>query len=304
MRFVRVSTAIVLAVSLQTLIMLTPAHADQPCMDADFCPSPTVSQTGYRYSYDGGDIVGVPVVSGPSSGPAMEYLSIPACYFNRPPSGDGRDPGQDSECASARNSPRCVAGEMLMRVYSRRAGTTDGWRFVGERCLAATTRVPVADVLAGVAERLEARLVAPQFFVQPPDWALVNLPLIVHVTSEGRRTPQADCAHPEGVCFDVTVPVPGRLEAYPTYSWVFDAAGAVGEGRGRAYDGTSPREDPGYYVSHTYTQPSPAETVELTVTWQARFTVPGLSPLQLRDLPKTAQESFRVLEARSQLVAG
>jgi len=62
--------------------------------------------------------------------------------------------------------------------------------------------------------------------------------------------------------------------------------------------------EPGYYVAHDYTQSSARETVELTVTWQARFTVPGLSPLQLTDLPNTAQEIFAVVEARSRLVAG
>jgi len=264
-----------------------------------------VTQEGYEYAYDGGDIVGAPVLSGSSSrGPAQEFLSFPACQFNRPPSGDGRDPGEDTLCLSASISPLCGAGAILMRVYSRRAGTSDAWRFVGTRCLRATTRIPVADVLAGVAEQLAARLVTPKFAVQPGDRALVNLPVIVHVTSEGRRTPQPDCAHPEGVCFDVTVPVPGRLEAYPSYSWVFDGDGAVGEGRGRAYDGTSPRESPDHYVAHAYTAPSAVETVELTVTWRATFTVAGLAPLRLADLPKMAQESFSVVEARSQLVAG
>jgi len=266
---------------------------------------PMVTQEGYEYAYEGGDIVGAPVLSGsPGRGPVKEFLSFPACQVNRPPSGDGRDPGEDSLCLSASTSPLCGAGAILMRVYSRRAGTSDLWRFGGTRCLRGTTRIPVAGVLAGVAEQLEARLVTPKFAVQPGDRALVNLPVIVHVTSEGRRIPQPDCAHPDGVCFDVTVPVPGRLEAYPTYSWVFDGDGAVGEGRGRAYDGTSPRERPEHYVAHAYTAPSAAETVQLTVTWQATFTVAGLAPLRLADLPKTARESFSVVEARSQLVAG
>jgi hypothetical protein len=191
-----------------------------------------------------------------------------------------------------------------MREYSRAAGTNDGWRISGTRCVGATTRIPVADVLVGLREQLDARLTQPEFAVQPEGRALVNLPVIVHVTSEGRRTPQNDCAHPEGVCFDVTAPLPGRLEAFPTYNWVFDADGSEGEGRGRAYDGTSPRENPDYYVAHTYLQPAKDQQVALTVTWKAAFTVAGLAPLELVDLPKTAEQAFSVVEARSQLVAG
>jgi hypothetical protein len=276
-----------------------------PCRRTVSCPVPVVDHDGYEYSYDGGDIVAAPVLGGsPGGGQAMEFLSIPACQFNRPPSGDGRDPGEDAMCPAASNAPRCAAGEIRMRVYARRAGSADGWRFVGDRCVRATTRVPVAEVLAGVAEQLAARLVTPRFAVQPRGRALVNLPVIVHVTAEGRRVRQRDCAHPQGVCFDTTVPVPGRLEAAPSYRWVFDGNGAVGEGRGRAYDGTSPRESPDHYVAHAYPRASATETVQLTVLWQATFTVAGLPPLELADLPKTARESFRVVEARSQLVAG
>jgi hypothetical protein len=168
-------------------------------------------------------------------------------------------------------------------------------------------------VLAAVREQLDARLTAPRFAVQPPGRAVVNLPVIVHVTAEGRRVPQADCAHPQGVCFDVTVPVPGRLEAAPSYGWLFDpagtadtadTAGAVAAGRGRPYDGTSPRQAPDHYVTHTYTQLTPRQPVQLTVTWQAVFTVAGLPPLTLADLPKTTQQAFPVVQARSQLVAG
>jgi hypothetical protein len=124
----------------------------------------------------------------------------------------------------------------------------------------------------------------------------------VHVVAEGRRVAQTGCGHPRGVCFDVTAPVPGRLEAYPTYQWVFEA-GAVGEGRGRAYDGTSPREAPGRYVAHTYRVPAARQPVTLTVVWKAVFTVPGLAPLPLADLPQTARQTFPVVQARSQLVA-
>jgi hypothetical protein len=262
-----------------------------------------VTHHGYRYFYEGGDLVVAPVLHG-SSGPRTEYMMLQACSENRPPSADGALPGQDVQCTGVTAAPQCAPGEILMRVYSRVVGSGNPWTVQGTRCLAATSRIPIADLAAGVREQLDARLVAPRFAVQPADRAVVNLPVIVHVTSEGRRIPQSECAHPEGVCFDVTVPVPGRLEAYPTYNWLFDTAGAAGEGRGRPYDGTSPREHPDHYVAHTYSQPTADQQVRLTVAWKATFTVAGLPPLQLEDLPKTARQGLSVVEARSQLVAG
>jgi len=277
--------------------------AASPCIHAAKCAAPVVNQAGYRYYYDGNDLVVAPVLRG-SAGPRTEYLLVPACRLNHPPSGDGSVPIEDTLCVGVVTSPQCARGEILMRVYARTAGTTNAWRVTGTRCVGATRRIPVADLRAGLREQLEARLVQPQFAVQPPGRALVNLPVIVHVTSEGRKTPQSDCAYPEGVCFDVTAPVPGRLEAHPTYGWIFDSEGAAGEGRGRAYDGTNPREYPDHYVAHTYARPTDHQQVSLTVTWKAVFTVAGLPALDLPDLPKTAQEAFSVVEARSQLVAG
>jgi hypothetical protein len=279
------------------------ARADAPCREADLCAVPVVHEQGYRYFYEGNDLVVAPVLRGPA-GPAMEYMLLPACAVNHAPSGDGSVPAQDAQCSVAFAAPQCAPGQILMRVYTRRAGTTTAWRVTGTRCVGPTRRIPVAALQAGVREQLDARLVPPEFAVQPPGRALVNLPVIVHVTSEGRRIRQSDCAHPEGVCFDVTVPVPGRLEAYPTYSWIFDSSGTAAQGRGRAYDGTSPRQHPEHYVAHTYARPTDRQRVSLTVTWKAAFTIAGLPPLDLADLPKTAQAAFSVVEARSQLVAG
>jgi hypothetical protein len=165
----------------------------------------------------------------------------------------------------------------------------------GARCVGAGRSVPAADVLAGVRERLERLAPEAAFAVQPRDKALVNLPVIVHATSPDGR------ALEEPIQFDVTQPVPGHLVAHPTYRWEF--GGGVGaQGVGLAYDGTSPQQYPGYYVSHAYDAKGSA-TVALTVLWRATFTVAGLAPLALEDLPRTAARSFPVVEARSQLVA-
>jgi hypothetical protein len=162
--------------------------------------------------------------------------------------------------------------------------------------------VPVAALRDAVREGLARRVADPRFEVRPGGRALVNLPVIAYATHSGRREEQRDCADPEGVCFAVTRPLPGRLEARPVYVWDF-GLGAETEGRGRPYDGTSPRQAPDYYVSHTYGQTGP-QRVRLTVAWRATFTIAGLPPIELAELPRSAEVSFPVLEARSELVAG
>jgi len=159
----------------------------------------------------------------------------------------------------------------------------------------ASQSLPATDVLAGVRERLERLAPEAAFAVQPPDRALVNLPIIVHATSpDGRPLEQP-------IQLDVTQPVPGHLEAHPRYLWDF-GGGAGAEGVGIAYDGTSQQQNPDYYVSHAYGGKGSA-TVTLTVLWRATFTVAGLPPFTLEDLPRTAARTFPVVEARSQLVA-
>jgi len=275
----------------------------EPCLNAGRCPRPVVDvQTGYRYSYDNGNIVAMPAISHSSSGgPAMEYRVLPACFNNRPPSGDGSDPGRDDHCLGALTSPRCAVGEILVWTYSRRAGSSQAWVQTGQRCIGVRRVVPVAAVRDAVREELAKRVADPRFEVRPGEATLVNLPVIAYVTDSGRKEQQRDCAHPEGVCFSVTQPVPGRLEARPVYVWDF-GQGPEAEGRGRPYDGTSPREVPDYYVSHTYMQRGP-QRVRLTVGWRATFTVAGLPPIELADLPRSAEASFPVLEAWSELVS-
>ena len=125
--------------------------------------------------------------------------------------------------------------------------------------------------------------------VEPPNGALVQLPVIVHTT------PAAD------VGFIVTQPFPGRLSASPSYAWDF-GEGEVLQGAGTAYDGTSPTRDPDHYLAHTYTSAGPRQ-VTLTMTWNATFSVAGFT-IPLQDIVFTDSAAVQVRSAHSELVAG
>jgi len=164
------------------------AFADTaPCRDHDLCPQPTVNSDGYNYSFEDGSVVATPVLQASSRGPAMEFLNLPACFHNRPPSGDGSDPGRDDNCLGALTSPRCAVGEILVWTYSRPAGSSQAWVRAGERCVGVRRVVPVAAVREAVREELAKRVADPRFEVRPGEATLVNLPLIAYATDSGRR---------------------------------------------------------------------------------------------------------------------
>jgi len=279
-------------VALGLLLVPRLALADT-CRDPYLCRLPTVTDSGYRYSYSNGEINRVAALDVRSaSGVPMEHFLTPTCWSNPAPGPSGVV--SDTLCPSATGA--CPPGQVRMWVHYRPQGSGAVPRPVpGWRCVGATQSVPAAAVLAGVRESLERLAPKAAFEVQPRDWALVNLPIIVHATSPNGRPLE------QPIQFDVTQPVPGHLEAYPTYQWDF-GGGTSAEGVGIAYDGTSPQQNPDYYVSHAYDATGSA-TVTLTILWRATFIVAGLPPFPLEDLPRTAARTFPVLEARSQLVA-
>jgi len=273
-----------------TTIMATPAAADG-CYYTEDCARPVVTSEGYSYSYSDGQIHRTKTVNARSlSGRPLEFFWDEVCAGNAPAMA-----GQGVSCAGA--GLRCPPGQIQMWLSYREVGTTGTpTRDPRQRCMSPNVSIPVGQLLAGVREDLEKRAPQAAFVVQPKDKALVHLPVIVHAVSTDGRGLE------EPIEFDVTQPVPGHLEAHPTYEWDF-GEGFAAAGVGIAYDGTSPRESPGYYVSHAYTTTGQA-TVTLRVLWKATFTVAGIPPLTLEDLPRQTSQAVRVVEARSQLVAG
>jgi hypothetical protein len=270
--------------------MATPAQADD-CYYTEDCAHPVVTSDGYSYLYSDGQIHKTKTVSArSSSGRPLEFFWDDVCAGNAPTRA-----GQGVGCMGA--TLGCSPGQIRMWLSYREVGTTGTpTRDPRQRCIGPNVSIPVGPLLAGVREELEKRAPQAAFAIQPKDMALVQLPVIVHAISPDGR------GLTESIEFDVTQPVPGHLEAHPTYEWDF-GEGFSAIGVGIAYDGTSPRERPDYYVSHAYTAPGRA-TVTLRVLWRATFTVAGIPPLTLEDLPRQTSQSVRVVEARSQLVAG
>lgn len=119
-----------------------------------------------------------------------------------------------------------------------------------------------AQVEVAAREFIEKKVSPGVPVITPAARTLVNFPNIVSAVAAGP------------VQFDITVPLPGHIEAFPAYEWTFtDSQGVPGTatGTGRRYDGTSPRV-PGYYLTATFRH-SGAATVTLRSTWTATVTV-------------------------------
>jgi hypothetical protein len=153
--------------------------------------------------------------------------------------------------------------------------------------------IPLADVEAEIRRIIEERfkhVAEPEITLAPEVNALVNLPVIASTPNQGE------------LGFDITNPLPGRVEASPVYSWVW-SNGTTNSGAGVAYDGTSPTRNPRYYpVQSTYADGG-AGSVDLQVTWSIALTVPGIPPItDIEPLVYEATESFPVRSARTVLV--
>lgn len=159
-------------------------------------------------------------------------------------------------------------------------------RAEGPICLDGTAAIPIGPQIQALVEG-EIGTDPPPIVLQPTD-AIVNLPMLA---STDPRPP---------IVIDVSDPISGTAQATPEFLWAF-AEGAAAHGPGLPYDGTSPTENPGYYVAHTYAGLG-TPTIELTVTWQVTFTIPGYPPVELDDVVREATASTQVRAAGSELV--
>jgi hypothetical protein len=160
-----------------------------------------------------------------------------------------------------------------------------------QMCLGGSDVVTLDDLRAALREQMEELLPKPAISLAPPNGGLVNLPVIVSTTQHGQ----------EG--FDVTVPLPGRVDANAiSYDWAFSDGGSA-SGPGRPYEsGITPSRAPDYYLTHTYLGAG-AASATVTVVWQGTFTIGGYT-VDLDPVTFTADSQFPVFEARSQLIAG
>jgi hypothetical protein len=163
----------------------------------------------------------------------------------------------------------------------------------GAVCRTISDPIPLADVEAEIRRVIEERfkhVAEPEITLAPAVNALVNLPVIASTPNQG----------PLG--FDITNPLPGRVEASPAYQWVW-SNGTSSSGAGVEYDGTSPSNNPGYYPVQSTYRDGGAEHVDLEVTWSITLTVPGIPPItEIEPLVYDAAEDFAVRSARTVLV--
>lgn len=158
----------------------------------------------------------------------------------------------------------------------------------GPICFGESSKIQLGPIIEDLVE-VEIGADPPPITLQPAD-AIVNLPMIA---STDDRPP---------ISIDISVPIVGTATATPEFLWTF-AEGAVAHGPGRPYDGTSPTQNPGYYITHTY-QALGTPTVGLTVTWRVTFTIPGYPPVDLTDVVRESTATTTIRSAGSELIGG
>jgi hypothetical protein len=252
----------------------------------DDCPSvPTATASGYRYVFDGHVFAKAPT-GGTQEENGQQYTVnyTPVCTGNL---ARGQVVG-DTLCTGA--AAICPPGEV--RLWQVLTLVPQGNSLPPTQiCVGADDVVSLADLRAALHEQMEELLPKPAISRAPPNGGLVNLPVIVS-TTEHRQ---------EGS--DVTVPLPGRVDATAvSYDWAFSDGGSA-SGAGRPYEaGITPRQAPSYYVTHTYLGTG-AASATVTVVWNGTFTIGGYT-VGLEPVTFTAGSQFPVFEARSQLIAG
>jgi hypothetical protein len=229
---------------------VSPAPAAAAAAPGDEPPRPcvfgsctaTTTPGGYQYVYVNGTLRRVPATVD-LGGKALTY--VPACQ------GDACY-GPGDFCALATQ----LAGFLI-----------DPNGVVPNQAACAAPAAPALD-LAAVEAQLTAylrdrALPRPTVKVQPTGRTFTNLPTIFYLPNPATFT------------LPVNQPVAATITAAPHYRWNFGDGTSGGDSPGRPYNpSVSPRDDPGYYVSHLYAKPG-TYRVTLTVTWQGTFTVAG-----------------------------
>ena len=229
-------------------------------------------------------------------GPSWEVLYVIwACGVNAPSN------ARDVLCNNSFCTTPSGDQGIWRMVYRRIQGTSDPWEAwpdpggVGalRECLISTDPITldeIRDELLAILEEKFRQISAPQINVDPSGTAIVNLPVLA----------SADDPGPQG--FTIDNPLPGTVEASPTYAWTW-SNGTTSSGPGRRYDGTSPTGNPDYYgVLSTYRNAGEG-SVGLEVTWDVVLTVPGNPPVtDIAPLVYTASADFTVRSAGTVLV--
>jgi hypothetical protein len=222
----------------------------------------------------------------------VDGVTVQLRYVVNCPGNTTDNPVTTGECTtSICNMPAGEQGVNYL-VYER-VGNAPWQLRPGVVCRSISDPIPLADIEAEIRRIIEERfkhVAEPEITLAPAVNALVNLPVIASTPNSG----------PLG--FDITNPLPGRVEASPAYGWAW-SNGTTNSGAGVAYDGTSPTRNPGHYpVQNTYGDGG-SQNVDLQVTWSITLTVPGVAPItDIEPLVYNATAGFDVRSARTVLV--
>ena len=203
------------------------------------------------------------------------------------------EPRRVSECSTAICSLSDGSAGVSYLVYQRPDGGADWTPRAGPVCRGVVDPIPLADVEAEIVRIFEAHfknVMEPEITVAPAVNAVVNLPVLASTPDPG----------PLG--FDITNPLPGRVEATPVYEWTW-SNGQRSTGAGVGYDGTSPSGNPEHYPVQTTFEDGGSGSVALTVVWSITLTVAGIPPItDIPPLEYSGSADFPVRSARAVLV--
>ena len=283
---------VLLTAAVFALMISLPAYADDCWRDSfgrTVCPDAASQGIGYYYDRERQAFYSQESVDGSET---VDGVAVQLRYVVNCPGNTTDSPVATGECTT---SP-CVLGfgeQGVNFLVYQRIGSAPWQLRPGEVCRVISDPIALADVEAEIRRIIEERfkhVAEPEITVVPAVNALVNLPVIASTPNQG----------PLG--FDITNPLPGSVQASPTYGWAW-SNGTTNTGAGIGYDGTSPTMNPGHYpVQSTYSGGGD-ESVDLQVTWSISLIVPGIPPItDIEPLVYEASEGFAVRSARTVLV--
>ena len=284
-----------LLVALSVLVYSLPAAAGNCGTDpyGNIIPCPQGEKGGFGYYYDRATqtfYADDPTADGTETvgGVRMQVRYVVNCVGN-----STDEPRRVSECSTAICSlPDGSAGVSYL-VYERPDAGADWTPRAGPVCRGVADPIPLADVEAEIARIFEAHfknVVEPEITVAPAVNAVANMPVLASTPDPG----------PLG--FDITNPLPGRVEATPAYEWTW-SNGQQSTGAGVGYDGTSPSGNPGHYPVQTTFKDGGSGSVALIVVWSITLTVAGIPPItDIPPLEYSGSADFPVRSARTVLV--
>jgi len=247
---------------------------------------------GFGYRYDRATQTFFPD-DAPGGNETVDGVRVELRYVVNCAGNTADDPVTVGECSTSICAMPDGSPGVSFQVYQRIDGAAVWELRPGTVCRDVGLPIPLADVAAEIARVIEAHfqhVVQPEITVAPAVNALVNLPVLASTPDQG----------PLG--FDISNPLPGRVEATPSYEWTW-SNGQRSTGAGVGYDGISPTSNPGHYPVQSTFRAGGAASVDLTVIWSITLTVAGIPPItDIPPLEYDASAGFAIRSARTVLV--